>query len=269
MVPKIPIITLLTDFGLHDQYVAVMKGVIWNIQPDAQIVDISHLVPPQNIAQAAYLVKQTYPYFPNNTIHLVVVDPDVGTPRKALLVSTDWGYFLAPDNGVLSYVYATEPSFQVREITASHYFLKPRTGTFDGRDLFAPVAAWMLKGVSAPAIGELLTEYQKFDLPQPVAIQEGIWRCKIVYIDRFGTLVSNLGHEQFTQLRDASKQRRFAFRIGEQNVSKLCQAYAEGAKGEVFAILGSSGNVEFSANHGSAQQLTGVEVGADILLKIV
>lgn len=269
MAEKRPIITLLTDFGLSDHFVAAMKGVILTINRDVELVDVSHAVPPQNVLHAAFLLKSTYTYFPTDTIHVVVVDPGVGTQRRAILVSSEKGFFIAPDNGVLSGIYDEAGVGEVREITADHYFVKPRTGTFDGRDVFAPVAAWLSKGVSMASLGDLISDYKKLENPKPIPIQDGVLKCKILYIDHFGNLVSNLGREQFKEYLDASEKRRFAFRVGEQTVSKLRQAYAEGEPDEVFAILGSSGLVEFSVNGSNAAALTHAGVGSDVLFKVI
>lgn len=268
MAERKPIITLITDFGLLDHFVGTMKGVIANINPEALVIDITHDVSPHDVFQAAFLIKSAYPYFPPHTIHVVVVDPGVGTNRRIIAMSTEKGYFIAPDNGVLSYLYASEEVGEVREVTADHYFLKPRTGTFDGRDVFAPVAAWMSKNVSMTSLGEVITDYKKYDLPQPTPVGQGGMRCKILYVDRFGNLVSNLTRDQFKQMLDASAQRRFAFQVGEQTIGKISTSYAEGEKGQLLAIFGSSGFLEFSINRGSAMKLTGVGVGKDILFKV-
>lgn len=269
MATKRPVISLLTDFGVHDHFVGVMKGVIATLNPDALVIDICHDILPQNILQAAFLLKNAYPYFPTTTIHLVVVDPDVGTHRRAIVASSENGYFVAPDNGVLSYIFAEAAIGEVREITADHYFLKPRSKTFDGRDVFAPVGAWMSKGVSCSSFGEVITDYKKIELPQPTLLGRGIVRCKILHIDRFGNLISNLTQAQFQEQLDASETKRFAFRVGEQTVSKIYQTYAEGEKNELFAIFGSSELLEFTVNQGNAASVASLTIGSDILCKVV
>ncbi len=269
MAEKKMLITLLTDFGLHDHFVGTMKGVIWSINPEAEIVDLCHEVTRHDIAQAAFLLKSAYSYFPPATIHVVVVDPGVGTKRRSLLVSNEAGRFIAPDNGVLSYVYAEQPAGEVREITADHYFHKPRTGTFDGRDVFAPVAAWLSKGVAPTSFGDMIDDYKRFELPQPTLLSSGAWRCKILYVDHFGNLVTNLGRDQFREILDASDKRRFAIRVGEHTISKISQAYADGEPGELLAIFGSANFLEFSVNQGNASEVARVGVGQDVLLKVV
>lgn len=270
MATRRPIITLLTDFGLEDHFVGVMKGVIANINPEALIIDITHNIAPHDVFQAAFLIKSSYLHFPPATIHVVVVDPGVGTSRRAIIVSSEKGYFIAPDNGVLSYIYAEEQIGEVREMTADHYFLKPRSGTFDGRDVFAPVAAWLSKGVGMPSFGEVITDYKKYDLPQPVPVNQNVLRCKIIYVDRFGNLISNLSREQFNACLAASETRRFAFQVGgEHTVAKISHSYADGEKGELLALFGSSELLEFSVNQGNAAKLTSLGVGKDILFKAV
>jgi hypothetical protein len=268
MAARKPIITLLSDFGLDDHFVGVMKGVIVNINPEALVIDIAHNVVPHDVFQAAFLIKSSYLYFPPTTIHVVVVDPGVGTSRRSIVVSTEKGHFIAPDNGVLSYIYAEEQIGEVREMTADHYFLKPRSGTFDGRDVFAPVAAWMSKGVGMSSFGEVITDYKKYDLPQPVPVNQNVLRCKIIYVDRFGNLISNLSRERFKECLDASETRRFAFQVGgEHTVAKISYSYADGEKGELIALFGSSGLLEFSVNQGNAAKLTSLGIGKDILFK--
>jgi S-adenosylmethionine hydrolase len=271
MAARRPVISLLTDFGLQDHFVGTMKGVILSINPDAEIIDISHNIPPHDIFQAAFLLKSSCPYFPAHTIHVVVVDPGVGTSRRPIIVSTsgERGYFIAPDNGVLSYLYAEGDIGEVREITADHYFLKPRSGTFDGRDVFAPVAAWLSKGVSVSSFGEPITAYKQFEVPEPILMQPDVLRCNVIYIDRFGNLVSNLSRQRFEEHLKTSQNRQCGFRLGQQNVSKICNSYAEGQQGELMAIFGSSGFLEFSVNQGNASKLTEVGIGGNILFKVV
>jgi len=214
-------------------------------------------------------LKNFYTYFPPDSIHLVVVDPGVGTNRRPIVASSEKGFFVAPDNGVLSYVYAEANVGEVRELTADHYFLKPRAGTFDGRDVFAPVAAWLAKGVGMSSLGEPIQDYKTFDIPQPVAVQDSAFKCKIIYVDRFGNLISNVSREYFKEHLNASEKRRFAFRIGDFTISKVQHAYAEGERDELIALFGSSGFLEFSVNRGSAARLTGFGAGKDILFKVI
>ncbi len=268
MAEAIPLITLLTDFGLHDHYVGVMKGVIYNINPQARVVDICHEVRPQDILQAAFLLKASYSYFPKRTLHVVVVDPEVGTARRPILVSTESYYFIAPDNGVLSYIYQIEPVGEVRELNAAHYFLNRISQTFHGRDIFAPVAAWLSRGVAPSSLGDLITDYKKLHIPLPTLLKEDILKGRILYIDRFGNLVSNITQQDFTAHLEKSPHKRFIIRIGDRNLTKLCQSYAEGSEKELIALFGSSDHLEFSLNKGNAAKTLGIHVGAEVLVKI-
>lgn len=263
----IPLITLITDFGLHDHYVGVMKGIMYGINPEVRIVDICHEVRPQDIFQAAFLLKASYKYFPKQTLHLVVVDPEVGTARRPILVSTESYYFMAPDNGVLSYIYQVESVGEVRELTASHYFLNPVSQTFHGRDIFAPMAAWLSRGVSPASLGDPITDYKRFQVPLPVLAKEDILRGRILYIDRFGNLVSNISREDFTTHMDRFPGKRFVIRVGDQNLTRLCQSYAEGNEGELIALFGSSDYLEFGLNKGNAAKTLGIQIGMDVLFK--
>src|ERR1700741_2820226 len=169
--PELPlanaIITLTTDYGTSDHLAGTLKGVILKINPDATIVDITHNVTPYDLLDGALAIGSAYSYFPARTIHVVVVDPGGGTDRRPLLVSGETQYFVAPDNGVLSLVYEREESLLVRHANVEHYYLQPVSKTFHGRDIFAPIAAWLSKGSQASAMGEEITEYKKFAMPKP------------------------------------------------------------------------------------------------------
>ena len=166
------VITFTTDFGLNDHYVGTMKGVILNINPAAQIVDICNAVQSFDILDGALTIVQAYQYFPVDTVHLVVVDPGVGSTRRPLLVTTGKQMFIAPDNGVLSFVYDREERISVRHISASHYFLQPVSSTFHGRDVFAAVAGWLSKGVEVAKFGDEITDYIRFAAPRPKPVND-------------------------------------------------------------------------------------------------
>src|SRR3990172_9348844 len=190
-----PIITLLTDFGTADPFVASMKGVILSINPKATIVDITHEIPPHGIRQAAFVLKSAYRYFPKGTIHVVVVDPGVGGPRKPLLAVTPQAFFIAPDNGVLIYIYHHNPSTRVYELTAKRYRLKDYSSTFDGRDLFAPAAARLSKGITPAQMGLKIARYLKFPIPRPRRLGKNGLQGQVIHIDRFGNLITNITAE--------------------------------------------------------------------------
>jgi S-adenosyl-L-methionine hydrolase (adenosine-forming) len=258
-----PIITLTTDFGSNDHFVGVMKGVILDIVPDAQIVDICHAVQAFDVLDGALTISQAYSYFPTRTVHVVVVDPGVGTARRPILASCDKYHFIAPDNGVLSLIYAREPRMHVRHITSEHYFLQPVSNTFHARDIFAPVAAWLAKEVDSQKFGEEVEEYVRFSAPKPKAVDENRLRGVVLKVDRFGNLITNIAPQDAPMLFGAGEA-AFKIIVGSREITAIHSNYAEGAPGEVFGILGSMGFLEIAANRGAAAQLTGAGKGNEV-----
>jgi hypothetical protein len=261
---RIPTITLTTDFGLNDHFVGAMKGVILGIAPDAQIVDISHAVQPFDILDGALTISQAYSYFPSGTVHMVIVDPGVGTARRPIILTADRHIFVAPDNGVLSLVYAREERLSVRHITSDHYFLKERSNTFHARDIFSPVSAQLAKGVETDRFGEEITDYVRFGAPRPKPVDERTLRGVVLKVDRFGNLITNITPQDAPQLFTATPP-VFKIAIGTKApATRICASYAEGSPGEVFGILGSMGFLEVAANRGAANQLLGVGKGSEV-----
>ena len=260
-----PIITLTTDFGLNDHFVGTMKGVILGIVPNAQIVDICHSVQPFDILDGALTIAQAYPYYPAHTVHLVVVDPGVGSARRPILASSEEHNFIAPDNGVLSLMYAREKRLSVRHITSNHYFLQPLSNTFHGRDIFAPAAAFLAKGVDHEKFGEEITDFVRFNAPKPKAADAKTLRGVVLKVDRFGNLITNIIPEDVPWLFQ-SQRPAFKIVVGKQEVTSMKMNYAEGAPGEVFGILGSMGYLEIAANRAAAVQLTGAGKGSEVNL---
>jgi hypothetical protein len=258
-----PILTLTTDFGLSDHFAGAMKGVILGICPAAQIVDISHGVTPFEIGEGAYLIAQAWPYFPKKTVHVVVVDPGVGTARRPILVEAGGHYFLGPDNGVLSMVYLHQKS-KVRHVSNQKYFRHPVSQTFHGRDIFAPVGAHLAAGVSPARIGKLMHDYLKPEFEKPHRAGKRTWIGRILKIDRFGNIVTNFHVSDFGDL----ETRNFTLALGPQEVTVLARNYAECAAGELFLILGSSGYFEVSLSQGSAAKQVKCEPGAAIELLV-
>jgi S-adenosyl-L-methionine hydrolase (adenosine-forming) len=258
-----PIITLTTDFGSNDHFVGAMKGVILDIVPDAQIVDICHAVQAFDVLDGALTVSQAYSYFPNRTVHVVVVDPGVGTARRPIVASCDKYHFVAPDNGVLSLVYAREPRMHVRHITSEHYFLQPVSNTFHARDIFSPVAAYLAKEVDSLKFGDEIEDYVRFSAPKPKAVDGNRLRGVVLKVDRFGNLITNITPQDAPMIFGADPK---AFKIvaGSREITEIHNAYAEAAPGEVFGILGSMGFLEIAANRGAAAQLTGAGKGSDV-----
>jgi S-adenosylmethionine hydrolase len=260
--PHRPIITLTTDFGTNDHFVGAMKGVIVDIAPDAQIVDISHAVQAFDVLDGALAISQAYSYFPNGTIHMVVVDPGVGTTRRPILASSDGYHFVAPDNGVLSMVYAREERIHVRHITSEHYFRQPVSNTFHARDIFAPVAAYLAKMVDSHKFGDEIEDYVRFAAPKPKAAGENRLRAVVLKVDRFGNLITNVTPEDAPALFAPSA--KFKIVVGSREITDIRKNFAEGEPGEVFGILGSMGYLEIVANRAAAAQIIGAGKGAEV-----
>jgi len=258
-----PIVTLTTDFGLNDHFVGTMKGVILSIAPEAEIVDICHSVQAFDILDGALALAQAYNYFPTRTVHLVVVDPGVGSARRPILASCDKYNFVAPDNGVLSLMYAREERLNVRHISSDHYFLQPLSNTFHGRDVFAPVAAYLAKGVDQEKFGNEITDFVRFNAPKPKATDAKTLRGVVLKVDRFGNLITNITPQDVPALFQ-SQPASFKILVGKKEITTLRTNYAEGAPGEIFAIVGSMGYLEIAANRGAAAQLSGAGKGAEV-----
>lgn len=255
-----PILTLTTDFGLSDQYVGVMKGVILGICPGASIVDISHTVTPYEIAEGAFLLAQAYPHFPRGTVHVVVVDPGVGTSRRPILAEAAGQYFIAPDNGVLGLVYARE-EIKVRAVTAERYFRQPVSQTFHGRDIFAPVAAHLAACGRPARFGKRIADYlRRDDFARPLRTGKRIWTGAVLHIDHFGNVVTNFRLEDVPGLAE----RPFWMTLGPHRIDVLARNYAACPPGEPFLIVGSSGYLEISLHQASAARALGCAVGAPV-----
>jgi hypothetical protein len=258
-----PILTLTTDFGLTDHFAGTMKGVILSICPAARIVDISHGVTPFEIAEGAYLIAQAWRYFPKKTVHVVVVDPGVGTARRPILVEAGGQFFLGPDNGVLSMVYLHEKC-KVRHVTNEKYFRHPVSQTFHGRDIFAPVGAHLAAGVPPARMGKLMRDYLKPEFEKPHRAGKRTWIGRILKIDRFGNIVTSFHVNDFGDL----EARNFTLALGPQAVTVLARNYAQCGAGELFLILGSSGYYEVSMSQDSAAKLVKCAPGAAIELMV-
>ena len=259
-----PIITLTTDFGTNDHFVGAVKGVILDIVPEAAIVDISHAVQAYDVLDGALAISQAYSYFPTATVHMVVVDPGVGTARRPIIASSDGYHFVAPDNGVLSMVYAKEEHMHVRHVTSDHYFRQPVSNTFHGRDIFAPVAAYLAKMVDSHKFGDEIEDYVRFAAPRPKPVAENRMRAVVLKVDRFGNMITNVTPEDAPALFGG--RGGFKIVVGNKEITEIRTAYAEGAPGQVFGILGSMGYLEIVANRAAAAQITGVGKGAEVTI---
>jgi S-adenosylmethionine hydrolase len=243
-----------------------MKGVILNINPEVTVVDITHSVLAHDILDGALTIGQAHKYFPPRTIHLVVVDPGVGTARRPILVAGDQHYFVAPDNGVLSAVYDQSESIHAWHVTAEHYFLNPVSATFHGRDIFAPTAAWLSKTWQTGSFGEEITDFVRFAIPKPKVNGNAI-KCVVLRVDHFGNLVTNLKPDDAAALfvPDA----KFTIRVGNGIVQKLVPTFSDGAPGEAVAMIGSGGYLEISINKGNASKTLGAGRGSEVTIEIV
>jgi S-adenosyl-L-methionine hydrolase (adenosine-forming) len=245
------IITLLTDFGLRDHFSAAMKGVMLSINPDLAFVDISHLVPPRDIHSGAFTLAQAYSYFPAGTIHVAVVDPGVGTARKALAASAGGHFFVAPDNGMLTYVLSREDGFAAYEITADHYFHKPVSSTFHGRDIFAPVAAWISREIPLQKFGPALKQPARLKIPAVTRVRDALVQGTILAVDNFGNLVTNLRPED-VPIYGGDAGRTCKIVAGQREISSFRRTFGEGSAGELFVIPGSTGYLEIVMRDRSA-----------------
>ncbi|MBZ5561403.1 MAG: SAM-dependent chlorinase/fluorinase [Acidobacteriia bacterium] len=261
--PRKQVITLITDFGTTDHFVGTMKGVILNINPEALIVDINHEIGSYDIFDAAYTLAQSYRFFPSDTIHLVVVDPGVGTARRPLLARTMEYKFVGPDNGVFSLIYEREENVEVRHVTSDHYFLNPVSNTFHGRDIFAPIVGWLSKGLEVDKFGEPITDYAKFTSPKPKKTGDNLVKGVTLRIDKFGNIITNITPQDIPQLF-AENPPPFRIIVNQQEITRLNLAYSMGKPGELFAIVGSSGFIEICTNRGSAAKALNASRGSEV-----
>ena len=257
------LITLTTDFGLNDHFVGAVKGVILSINPQAQIVDICNAVHSYDVLDGALTISQAAPYFPSDTLHVVIVDPGVGSQRRPILVVNEKQIFLAPDNGVMSLVYERSERLSVRHVTSEHYFLQPVSQTFHGRDVFAACAGWLSKGVEIAKFGEEITDFIRFSAPKPKPVNENSYKGVVLKTDKFGNLITNFTPKDIPQLFEATPP-PFRIVVGKAEVTKMKSAYAQATPGEVFGILGSMGYLEISANRAAANRLAGADKGSDV-----
>lgn len=258
------IITLTTDYGTNDHLVGTLKGVILKINPDVTLVDITHQVTPYDLLDGALAIGAAYSYFPPKTIHIVVVDPGVGTDRRPLLVSAGNQYFVAPDNGVLSMIYEQEKqNLVVRHANAEHYYLQPVSKTFHGRDVFAPVAAWLSKGWQTASMGDEIEDYKRFALPRPKAA-DGVVKGVVLRVDSFGNLITNFRAEDLPEA--AANGGALKLQVGTHAVTRMVETFAQGETGQPVAYFGSSGYLEIAVNKSSAARTLGLGRGTPVVL---
>jgi S-adenosyl-L-methionine hydrolase (adenosine-forming) len=258
----VPVISMMTDFGIKDGNVGVMKSVIWNISPEARISDLSHMVQPQNIREAALLLARSAPYFPENSIHLCVVDPGVGTARRPMAARIGTQYYVGPDNGSITMLLekAEQAGWKTEffHLNNPDYWLPEVSFVFHGRDIFSPVAAHISIGVPLKSLGIAFDDPVRLELPKPQKTGN-IWQGEVIHIDHFGNISSNILMEN---LGDALKEKeKITVRVHEAEIEGLVDTFGQGAVGELVALLGSTGNLIVSVVNGSACERLQVEIG--------
>jgi S-adenosylmethionine hydrolase len=258
------IITLLTDFGMQDGFVGTMKGVICSIHPQASIVDITHDIPPQDIREAAFVLRNAYGYFPPGTIHVAVVDPGVGSARHPVVVETARYLFVGPDNGLFAYIYRMEQNARVTAITNTAYCLPRISRTFHGRDVFAPVAGHLAAGVKPADCGPPLADYVRGEVSEPDYRPDRI-AGHVLHVDRFGNLITDIPEEAV--IRYTAKG-AFRVEVGKIRLDRLCGSYAEVPPGHPLAIIGSAGLLEIAVNGGEAAARLDVRRGDPVTLVV-
>ncbi|HEX3282691.1 MAG TPA: SAM-dependent chlorinase/fluorinase [Pyrinomonadaceae bacterium] len=259
---KSNLITLLTDFGSADYFVAAMKGVILSYNPAARIVDITHEVSPQDTEEAAFTLLAAHSAFPKGTIHVAVVDPGVGSDRRAILVQAAGQFFVGPDNGIFSYI-CDESKPKVFQVTNSVWFRQAVSHTFHGRDVFAPLASWLSLGATPKRMGKEISDYVRLPPLQPDTSQNGVITGRVIHIDHFGNCVTNITQQEFTELvKDG-----FRLTINDQHVDTLRSFFAEETReNEPFCIWGSAGFLEIAAKNRSAAKLLNVKRGEAVVV---
>jgi hypothetical protein len=257
------IVTFTTDFGLNDPFVGILHGVVLNIHRETTVVDVCHAVASYDVFEGAWTIAQAYRFFPPRTVHVVVVDPGVGSTRRSIIVETDDYIFVAPDNGVLSLVETRESKFAVRHITAERYFLQPVSHTFHGRDIFAPVAGWLSKGVGPSEFGPEISDYVRLPLPRVEHVGENSLRGVVLKVDKFGNLITNISQQDAPALFGSAIP-PLSILISGQTITRLRDSYAQGDEDEFFAIVGSSGYLEIAARQASASEKLAAGVGTPV-----
>jgi S-adenosylmethionine hydrolase len=254
-----PVIALLSDFGTRDHYAGTMKGVMIGICPDVTFVDITHDITPHDVMEGALQLAASCRYFPAGTIFLSVVDPGVGSSRRGIAVEAGDYRFVAPDNGVLTGALRDVPPKRIVELTERRYARPTVSRTFEGRDRFAPAAAWMAKGIQLSALGRAVTSYHQIEIPQP---QVGDQLAGVVLlIDRFGNLVTNIDRRTFESFTRAQP---VALKVNDHAIARVVATYSDIPAGEVCALFGSTEHLEFAVNGGSAADTLRVAKGAKV-----
>lgn len=261
------VISLMTDHGIKDGTVGVMKGVIWSISPSSQISDLSHVVQAQNIREAAYIFARSIPYFPKGAVHVVVVDPGVGTRRRPMAARIgDW-FYVGPDNGTISGLLDRAElsgwGTQFVELNRPKYWLPVISFVFHGRDIFAPVAAHLANGASLVDLGTPFNDPVRIDLPKPTRTEHG-WRGEVIHIDHFGNILTNICVEHLDSALE--QKENITVEVLDTVINGMVNTFGERLAGETVALMGSTGNLGISVVNGSAERALGVKIGDEILV---
>lgn len=258
------IVTLIADFGLQGEYSGAMKGVILKINPACRVIDVTHRIAPQNVVQAAFVLKNIYPYYPGGTVHVVVVDPGVGTKRRAIILKKGAQFFVGPDNGVFTLVLSAEGKTEGYEITRKEFFLSPFSSTFQGRDLFAPVAGHLSLGKDPKKFGPRAENFIKIKWPQP-EFRGNKLLGRILWADAFGNLIMNISRQEYGPLIEGKP-----IRISGQGwrIDRVYRTYGEVQPGRPMALFGSSEMLEIAVNQGSARKALGLKPGDIIKIEV-
>ncbi len=252
------IITLATDFGEKDYYVGAVKGVILSINPDVTIIDITHQLPPHNLISAAFTLRNYYQYYPPDTIHMVVVDPGVGGKRKPILIETEKYQFIGPDNGIFSWI--DQPFKEVIYLNNSKFCLNPVSSTFQARDIFAPVSAYLSLGVEINQFGKPLEKIVKLAIPK-VQFKKNKTMGEIIQVDNFGNLITNIRPEN---LKKSIK----TIKVKDRKIMKIRKTFSEVGEGEIIAYWGSAGFLEIGVNQGSAAEKSKAKIGEKVEIEL-
>lgn len=261
---KSPVITLTTDFGYKDPFIGMMKGVILSINPLAKIVDITHNITPYDIKEAALTISTSYSYFPSKTVHIVVVDPGVGSDRRPILIVTDQHYFVGPDNGIFSLIYSSKTEIlKVIHITSEHYFLPQRGATFHGRDVFAPSAAWLTRGVESTKLGDMITDYVTLQFPSVSKPTKTVIEGEIICIDRFGNCITNIKSTDLDEMVSNNPEAKLKVVVkGKQ--TELKNYYSQVTDKGLYSLINSSGYLELFVFKGNASASFDMKIGDHI-----
>lgn len=261
------VVTLLTDFGTSDYFVGAVKGVILNGNPNARIVDVTHEIPPQDVEAAAFTLLAAHSSFPKGTVHLAVVDPGVGSSRRPIVIQVHDQFFVGPDNGIFSYVCETDAgsSAKVFEITNKKFFRQPLSATFHGRDIFAPVAAALAKGIEPEKLGTPITDFIRLPRLKPLTTRDGLIKARIIHIDRFGNCITNITS---TELTDDLIEAGATLKINGKTVKSFRRFFAEVGAGreKLFGIWGSAGFLEIAVVNGSAAKFLKAKRGDAVVV---